>query len=145
MTSRPPLKLLHSQARGQIPIEFALGVGLLVLPIAVLVLSLPTWAERQNMARLAAQEAARTLALASDWESGTAAAAAVVGEFAANHGLEPAAVVVSFDGYLTRGGAVTAHVTAAFPTTVFPGIGTVGSFSWTTSHTEHVDNYRSFG
>jgi len=60
--------------RGSIPIEFALGIGVLMLPVAVLVLIFPNWAERQSMARVAAQESAREAAIAPDWDSGAAAA-----------------------------------------------------------------------
>ena len=130
--------------RGSAPIELALGVGLLVLPVALAVVTFPTWVERQSMARLAAQEAARTVVLASDGTAGVAAAAALVGQIAVNHGLPASDVALAVDGTLTRGGAVTAAVTVAFPAAVFPGFGTVGAVSWTVRHTEQVDAYRSF-
>jgi hypothetical protein len=38
---------------------------------------------------------------------------------------------------------VVAQVTVRVPLTVVPGLGDVGSFSWTASSSERVDPYRS--
>lgn len=131
-----------SGERGSVAVELGLGVGLLLLPVAVLVLVLPTWAERQAVARVAAQEAARTAVLGGD-DTGADAAAAVVARTARNYGLPPDALRVSFSGGLGRGEAFTAAVTVRVPVTIFPGIGSVGAVEWTASHTEHVDRYTS--
>ena len=48
MTSRRSGRASES---GYVAAELALGVGLLVFPIALLVLTLPTWSERQTTAR----------------------------------------------------------------------------------------------
>ena len=48
--------------QGATPIEFAAGVGLLLIPIVFLVASFAPWVERQSMARVAAAEAARLVA-----------------------------------------------------------------------------------
>ena len=50
---------------GAAPIEFALAVGFLLIPMVVLVMSVAPWVERQSMARVAAGEAARILVLSS--------------------------------------------------------------------------------
>jgi hypothetical protein len=39
---------------------------------------------------------------------------------------------------------VRASVTVAVPAVDFPGIGSVGAWSWTAHHSEPVDQYRSF-
>jgi hypothetical protein len=43
----------HGRSRegGYVAAELALGIGLLVFPVALLVLTLPTWSERQTTAR----------------------------------------------------------------------------------------------
>lgn len=129
---------------GSIPIEFALGVGVLVLPVALLVVTLPLWVERQSAARLAAREAARTVVVADDLGRGVAAGRDAAARVAANHGIPSEDFEVSFAGSLDRGDAVTATLVARFPATAFPGLGDVAAFTWTVRHTEHVDRYRSF-
>lgn len=130
--------------RGQVPIEFALAVGLLIFPVTILVVSLPVWIERQSAARVAAQEAARQVVLADTWTDGTNNGAVVAQRVAANHGIPPGDVSVGFRGELERGEEVAAVVTVRMPALVLPGIGSVGEWSWTVSHTEEVDLYRSF-
>lgn len=126
------------------PIEFALGVGLLLLPVAVLVLTFPMWAERQSLARLAAQEAARTVVVAGDPAGGHAAGTALAHRIAANHGAPDAITAVSYEGAPVRGGSVTAVVTVAVPVPDLPVFGAVADVAWTTRHTERVDPYRGF-
>lgn len=130
-------------AAGSVPIEFALGVGVLVLPVALLVLTLPQWAERQSAARLAAREAARAVVLADTGPAGVAAGHDAAARVAANHGIDPSDFTVAFTGAVVRGEAVTASVTARFPATAFPGLADVAAFTWTATHTEQVDHYRS--
>lgn len=140
--SRRPLTRRRREAGG-VPVEFALGVGVLVLPVALLVLTLPTWVERQSAARLAAREAARTVVVADSLAAGIAAGHDAAARVATNHGIDPADLPVTFAGSLARGGTVTATVDARFPATAFPGLGAAGAFSVTITHTEHVDAYRS--
>lgn len=128
---------------GAVPIEFALGVGVLVLPVALLVLSLPPWVERQSAARLAAREAARAVVLADTFAEGVAAGETAAARVAVNHDIDPGDFNVAVTGNLVRGGAVTATVSARFPATAVPGLTEVASFIWTTAHTEQVDAYRS--
>lgn len=129
--------------RGSAPIELPLAVGLLLLPLAAAVAVMPTWAERQSMARLAAQEAARTIVLADTWEEGTAAADALAAQIAANHDIDPADLTLVYHGALRRGDTVTASATVLIPGVVLPGLGPVAGAHWTVSHTEAVDLYRS--
>ncbi len=124
--------------------EWAIGIGLLFLPAALLVASFPRWSQRQNMAKVAAAEASRTVAVANDTDTGIAQAQALVGEIAANHGVDPATVSVSFTGSTTRGGSVTATVSVDLPALSVPPVGTLGSVRWSTSHSELVDQFRGF-
>lgn len=135
--------------RGGVPVEWALGVALLLLPVVMLVAVMPTWAERQSMARLAAREAARLAALADDPASGEAAGSALALEIAANHGVTAAEAGVSVHvpvdaaGAPSRGGVVTARVEVAVPLVTVPGFGAVGGWRIVATHHEPLDRYRS--
>src|SRR5207237_9775003 len=63
----------RSREGGYVAAELALGVGLLVFPIALLVLTLPTWSERQTTARSIAREVSRVVAVAGACDRGRAA------------------------------------------------------------------------
>ena len=52
--------------RGTVAIELPLAVGLILLPIAVLVMVIPQWPERQTVATAAAKEAATLYATAAN-------------------------------------------------------------------------------
>jgi hypothetical protein len=132
--------------RGFVATELAIGIGLLVLPVACLLLTLPTWSERQTTARAIAREVGRATAVAGRCDR--VAAEALTREMAGNLGLDARDVGVTLDcrsgARLPRGGTVTARVTVAVPAVAIPGIGSVGAWSWTAAHTETVDPYRSF-
>jgi len=109
------------------------------LPVALTVLTLPTWVERQSMARLAAQEGARAAVLSADPAAAVGRAHRVAAEVAANHGAALDSVEVS--GGLTRGGVVAVRVTVAMPAPLLhDGL----AWQWSTTHAESVDAYRSF-
>ncbi len=63
--------------RGTAAIEMPLAVGLLLLPIAIVVMVVPQWPERQTVASAAAKDAATVYANAADPESGAVSALAV--------------------------------------------------------------------
>ncbi|HEX9316165.1 MAG TPA: hypothetical protein VN986_04680 [Actinomycetota bacterium] len=131
-----------SVEEGYVSLELVLGLALLVLPIALIVLTLPTWLARQNLARLAAQQAARTGVIAASPGEGAMAAGSVV----ADAGLDPARdVSVAWDpaSNFARGGLVTVHVTVESPAIDIPFLGRFGSFPLTASFSERVDPYRS--
>jgi hypothetical protein len=139
-----------SADQGSVPVEFAAGVALLVLPVALLVATLPQWVEHQSAARLAAREAARAVAVAEDPVAAQATAEALAFEVLANHGITGDAVQrvdvtvpVGPDGRVARGGDAVAHVRVVVPVTVTPLTGTIGGFAWSASHREPIDPYRS--
>lgn len=128
--------------QGFVTLEFVLGLVLLIAPVALIVLTVPTWFARQDLARLAAQEAARTASVTESAAQGRAMAR----EIAANNGLDPQRqMTVAFDpsSSFAPGGVVVADVTVQMPVTVVPGIGSLGAFSWTATFREAVDTYRS--
>lgn len=142
---------------GYVAMELALGLGLLVLPMALVALSFPTWVERQALATAAAQEAARAVVVAASAQDGELVARRIVSEIAANNGLDVGELAVCFATHpsrevapsgcgvlrLERGTAVTAHVQVRLPALSLPGLDVaVGEVVRTVSHTEHVDRYR---
>jgi len=135
----------RSPEGGYVAAELALGIGLLVFPVALLVLTLPTWSERQTTARSIAREVSRVVAVAGVCDRGRAVDTG--NDMARNLGLSPSDVDVQLDcaprGRLPRGGSVRASVTVAVPAVTFPGIGSIGAWSWTAHHSEPVDQYRS--
>ena len=94
--------------RGAAAIEMPLAVGLLLLPIALVVMIVPQWPERQTVARAAAKDAATVYANALDAESGRAQATSTVSNAASNHGLPPGSMTVEFTGDWCRACTVTA-------------------------------------
>ncbi len=121
-----------------------LAIGLLMFPLVMLVASIPRWVETRSMAELAAQEAARTVVLATDRASGEAAARLRAIEIARNHGFDAAAIEVSIDGVLDWGEVITATVVVDTPLLEIPGIGTFVVNDVVVSHSERVDDFRSF-
>lgn len=131
--------------RGTAAIETPLALLLLLVPVALMVITIPAWPERQTVARAAATQAARTAVLADSWDEATAAGEDAVARSGANYGLPAGDLTVAWEGTLARGGTVTARVTVRMPALVVPGLGRIGAWSWTASHSELVDRYRSFG
>jgi len=136
----------RSGERGYVAGELAIGIGLLVFPVALLVLTLPTWSERQTTARSVAREVARVVAVAGVCDRERAVDTG--SEMARNLGLPPGDLDVQLDcaprARLVRGENVRASVTVAVPAVDLPAIGSVGAWRWTAHHSEPVDQYRSF-
>ncbi len=125
--------------RGSALIEFPLVIGLILIPFGVLVISAPTWVERQTAARDAAGEAARSIVLSGP-ES--ASPDQVVQSIEAGYGLEPGSLDASIPaGGHAPGSSVTVDVSVEIPALSLPIFGTVGSVSWTASHTERYPDY----
>jgi hypothetical protein len=136
---RGPARDEHGSA---IPLTLMLGVSLLVVPVMVLVLTLPTWEERTVDAQDAARDAARALVTADDWGDGVSSANDAVSQIIVGDGLPAGDVTVTYSGSLDPGGAVTAAVTVVIPAGNVPGLGFVGELHYTATSTEHVDSYR---
>jgi len=130
---------------GFVAAELALGVGLLVFPVALLVLTLPGWSERQTTARAIARETARLVTTTGTCAVGPARALA--GEMAANLGLTPSdvqlAVACTPGVPLVPGSDLEVAITVRMPAVRFPGFGEAGEWSWTARHREPVDRYGS--
>ena len=127
---------------GFVSLELVLGLALLVLPVALLVLMLPTWVSRQNLARLAAQQGARAAVVSESAEQGAVAAKAAVAGAGHDPGKDLALTFEPASSF-APGGLVTLDVTIDAPVLAIPFLGTAGSFGVTARFSERVDPYRS--
>jgi hypothetical protein len=129
--------------RGFVATELVGGIAVLLIPVALLVLSLPTWAERQSVARVVAREVGRTVARDGRCTAGEARRLTAV--IARNHGLAARDVTVTLGcapgTLLSGGGSIEVAVTVREPGLRIPGIGRVGQWSFTARHAEPVDRY----
>ncbi len=126
--------------RGAIQIEFLFAVGILLFPIAVFALTIAPVVERRNVAGRAAAEAARAYAVAPSESEAVAAALAIVDQIDSNYSFD---LSLSLAGDFDRGGLVTATVQVTLPAIVFPGVGDAPGVSYSASHRENIDLYRS--
>jgi hypothetical protein len=128
---------------GASPLELTLGLMLIVVPVAVMVLSVAPVFEHHNFARRAAAEAARTLVLATG--DGHEAAMALVTSLAIGHDIDPGLVDVRFCGGgscgLERGSIASVEVSVTVPevSAFLP----IGDLTISAVHSEQVDPYRS--
>jgi hypothetical protein len=113
--------------------------------VALLVVSLPAWCDRQSVARQGARDAARVVVLDGWCRPEVAAAAA--DRIARGSDLEAGDVRVELDcavgAALGRDRTVTARVTVAMPGLSVPLVGSVGGWEWTAAHAEPTDPYAS--
>jgi len=128
--------------RGFVAIEWVATVALLLLPMVVLVATLPSWAERRHGATVAAREAARDLV--DNWPNGDPAAAVLVAqEVAADHGIDAADVDIRVRSTgERRGDNVEVDVAVRMPAIGVAGM-SVGTWSYTARATRRVDDFRS--
>jgi hypothetical protein len=137
--------------RGHAAVELGLAIGVLLLPAALAVLAFGPWAERRVFAEAAAAEAVRAAVIQLDISVGSQ----VVTDMAANHGLGPDLVRLSWCGAaesgrgdavgactFDRGSTVAAQVEVWVPLVATPW-GEVGGLWVGASHSELVDLYRS--
>jgi hypothetical protein len=128
--------------------ELLLGVVLLLVPVSLLVVTFPTWAERRSMAESVAYEAAQTVARSRNWGTGKARAGALVSAMATNYGLTPDKIHVTWDpdrgeALVERGEQVRVIVTVDVPAVAFPWGGEAGEWKTTAEHTATADLYQS--
>ena len=135
--------MIRDPEAGFVATELVLGIGLLVVPVALLVLTLPGWSERQVTARVISREVARRLA--RDGVCDVVGSRALGATMAGNLGVPGAQVSVDVScaagAALAPGGDVEARVTVTMPAVNLPGIGAIGAWSWTARHREPIDRY----
>lgn len=139
-------------------VEWALGLGLIILPLVIAVASIAPVLDRLSTARTVAAETARTMVLADDWADGEERAGELARLIAGNHGIgdeewcagTPVDGCVSVEitgttpGALERGEEVYVIVRIPTAAVTVPFIGDFASFMLQGTHTERVDDYRSF-
>jgi hypothetical protein len=127
---------------GFVAIEWVAAIALLLLPIVVLVATMPAWAERKHAATVAAREAANELAAA--WPGGDPAIARLVAtDVAADHGVDAADVLVRVPSVgEARGDYVEVDVDIRMPA-VGMGRMAFGSWRYTARAVRRIDDYRS--
>ena len=135
------LRTLHREGHGFVAIEFVGAIAVLLLPVVMLVAVLPRWSEREHAGTVIARELARSAA--RTWPNLDAAASGIVDEVAANLNVAPTDVRWSVVADAHRGGQILATVTIVMPTLAVPGIGTAGTWKWTTTASVRIDDYRS--
>jgi hypothetical protein len=130
---------------GFVATELALGIGLLLLPVAFVVLTIPSWSERQTTGRAIAREVGR--AVAREGWCDTALAKDLAGSMAGNLALDRSEVDVELDcaagDELMAGSELAVSVTVRMPAVHVPAVGTVGEWSWTARNHQPVDLYGS--
>ena len=127
---------------GFVAVEWVAAVGLLLLPIIVLVATLPVWAERRNAATISARDAARVLVRA--WPNGDADdASRVAREVATDHGIGGDDIVVRVGAASGgRGAFVRVAVTVTMPAVAVLGM-RAGAWRYTAVAVRRIDDYRS--
>ncbi|MGQ0825033.1 MAG: hypothetical protein ACT4OX_08420 [Actinomycetota bacterium] len=125
---------------GFVTIEWVAAIATLLLPVVLLVATLPSWAERRHAATIAAREAANVVVrdLRADGGEMLAVAQAV----AHNYGVDPNDVDVVVRGRRDRRDYVTVSVTIRMPALAVPGLDAV-TWSYTATQHRRIDDYRS--
>ncbi len=137
--SRPPAR--RRGDAGSAAVECSAGIAVLLLPVVCLVALLPGWSERQGLARVAARDAARTVALAGWCDRDRAEDAVADGTADLPAGAARLDLDCTPGAPLPRGGTVTARVAVAMPGLVVPALGAVPGWRWTAVHVHPVDPY----
>ena len=138
------MSVWRGDERGFVATELALGLAVLVFPVVAIVLTIPTWSERQTTARVIAREVARAVARSGECDTRFAAdAAAAMG---ASLGLD-APPRISLDcgagSELAPGSDLLVSVTVTMPAVHVPAVGSLGAWTWTARHQQPVDRYGS--
>src|SRR5690349_11432485 len=128
--------------RGFVAVEWVAAVALLLLPIIVLVATLPVWAERRAVASRAADEAAK--ALVDAWPHANAIEASDAARaIAADSGVDPVDVAVRVESIgAARGDDVRVRVSLRMPAVAVLGMQS-GEWRYDAVATRRIDDYRS--
>jgi hypothetical protein len=137
--------------RGHAAVELALAVGVLLLPVALVVMGFGPWSERRVEAEAVAAEMARSTVLELSHEAGIATAA----DIAAVYGIPPDQMRIGWCGaaptvagagscVFVRGAVVSVTVQLWTPLFDTPW-GAIGGLWVIGDHSEPIDLYRSLG
>jgi hypothetical protein len=123
--------------RGFVAVEWVAAIACLLLPVIVLVGSLPMWMERKHTATVAAREAAAAIIR----DPGTDAAA-VAEAVAANYGVGRDDVDVRVRGPVAAGRYVTVEVDIRMPAIGAGALAAGPGWTYTAVQRRRVDDYR---
>lgn len=133
----------RDEQSGFVVIEFVAGLVLLIMPAAILVLTLPVWWERVSMAKVASREAARAYVISGDADAAKQSVLDIASHYDVTAGDTS---LTSLTGDRTRGSVVVATVHTTIPAVHLPIFNfDVGTININETHSEPVDLYRSFG
>jgi hypothetical protein len=127
--------------RGFVAVEWVAAIAVLLLPVVVLVATLPTWAERRHAATVAAREAAAGAVLRATVDPDRAEE--IGQEVARNYGIESSDVDVDVRAGAARGAYVTVDVHVRMPVIAVPGLVDAGAWTYTATQHRRLDDYRS--
>ena len=127
--------------RGSAIVELPLVLGLLLLPFGLLILTLPTWVERQTAARDTAAEVARLVVVSGPVRPDVAA---LVRQQEVAYELPPGSLHLELVPDVAPGESLTVRVTVELPGGTLPVLGRLGARSWTAEHTERAPDYGAF-
>jgi len=140
-TGVPP----YRTERGSGAVELVLTTAFILIPMAILLLSLPLMVAYRAMGDAAAREAVRACATAFDPSSGQQRAESLAHRILDERGLSPEATEVTVDcqSAWKPGGVVSATVSFRTPLIKVVGLGSLGSVTIHRSFRERIETYRS--
>lgn len=141
MRRRPP-GALDGGERGAGAVDLVMVSAFLLIPTAMLLLSLPLMVEYRSLADAAAREAVRACAAAPDPVSGQAHAEEVANQILGERGLSPEKPIECL-GNWRPDGVVSVTVCVRVPAISVVGFGTIGSVTIERTYQEHIEYTRS--
>lgn len=132
--------------RGSGAVELVLATAFILIPTALLLLSLPLMVAYRSMGDAAAREAVRACATAFDPSTGQERAEGLAYRILGERGLSPEATTVTVDCQTAwqPGGVVSASVSFRVPLINVVGVGSLGSVTIHRSFRERIEPYRSW-
>ena len=132
--------------RGSGAIDLVLATAFILIPMAMLLVSLPLLVAYKAMGDAAAREAVRACATAFDPSSGQELAEELAYRILSERGLSPEATQVAVDceSAWEPGGVVSATVSLRVPMINVVGIGSLGTVNIHRSFREQIEPYRSW-
>lgn len=132
--------------RGSGAVELVLATAFILIPVTLLLLSLPLMVAYRSMGDAAAREAVRACAAAFDPSSGQRSAERLAYRILDERGLSPeeTEVVVDCETAWEPGGVVSATVSFRAPMISVVGIGSLGTVNIHRSFRERMEPYRSW-
>ncbi|HEX5614354.1 MAG TPA: hypothetical protein VFZ83_04305 [Acidimicrobiia bacterium] len=128
--------------RGVAAIELAFGIAVLLLPVIVLVGTLPVWVDHREAAVAAAREAAVVAARDFPDQDPTAADRSAR-RVLADHGVPATSASIDVRPAAERGDTVDATVRVEVPALHVPLIGSFGAWTVTVVASRRVEDHRS--